>query len=80
MNEFLSDLLLAVITAAIPVLTTYGVRLIKKAVENTAANTESTKAQGYIREIGIAVSDAVSATSQTYVDSLKNKGEFKADA
>ena len=78
MNEFLSNLLIAVITAAVPVLTAYGVTLIRKAAANAAAQTENTKAQGYITEIGIAVSDAVSATSQTYV--LKNKGEFTLEA
>ena len=80
MNEFLSNLLIAVITAAVPVLTAYGVTLIRKAAANAAAQTENTKAQGYITEIGLAVSDAVSATSQTYVDALKNKGEFTLEA
>ena len=80
MNEFLSNLLIAVITAAVPVLTAYGVTLIRKAATNIAAQTEDAKVQSYITEIGIAVSDAVSATSQTYVDALKSKGEFTAEA
>lgn len=80
MNEFLSNLLIAVITAAVPVLTAYGVTLIRKAATNIAAKTEDAKVQSYITEIGIAVSDAVSATSQTYVDALKSKGEFTAEA
>lgn len=80
MNEFLSNLLIAVITAAVPVLTAYGVGLIKKAAANAAANTDSAKAQGYILEIGNAISDAVAATSQTYVDALKNAGKFDKEA
>lgn len=80
MNELLSDLLVAVITAAVPVLTSFAVILIRKAAANAAANTEDTKVQGYIMEIGIAVSDAVAATSQTYVDALKKNGEFTVEA
>ena len=80
MNEFLSNLLIAVITAAVPVLTAYGVTLIRKVTAAASARTEDARVQGYITEIGIAVSDAVSATSQTYVDSLKNKGEFTLEA
>lgn len=80
MNEFLSNLLIAVITAAVPVLTAYGVKLIKQVTADAAAKTDSTKKQDYIREIADAIADAVSATSQTYVDSLKNSGEFTPEA
>ncbi len=80
MNEFLSNLLIAVITAAVPVLTTYGVKLIKQIAANAATKTDSAKQQGYIKEIADAIADAVSATSQTYVDALKNSGEFTLEA
>ena len=71
MQELLSNLLIAVITAAVPVITAYGISLIKKTAENAAANTSNVKEQGYIREIADAISDAVAATSQTYVDALR---------
>ena len=45
MNEFLSNLLIAVITAAVPVLTAYGVKLIKQVAADAAAKTDSTKKQ-----------------------------------
>lgn len=80
MKELLLDLLLAVITVAVPVLTTYAVGYINKAKERAIANTEDTKRQGYIKEIADAISDAVSATSQTYVDALKNAGKFTKEA
>lgn len=80
MQEFISNLLMAVITAAVPVITAYGISLIKKAGENAAANTSSVKEQGYIREITDAITDAVAATSQTYVDALKNAGTFNKEA
>lgn len=80
MNELLSNLLFAVITAAVPVLTTFAVVFIKQVAANIVAKTEDAKVQGYITEIGSAVSDAVAATSQTYVDALKQAGKFDLEA
>ena len=80
MQEFISNLLMAVITAAVPVITAYGISLIKKMGENAEANTGSVKEQGYIREITDAITGAVSATSQTYVDALKSAGKFTKEA
>lgn len=80
MKELLFDLLLAVITAAVPVLTTFAISYINKAKEKAIASTDSTKKQDYIKEIAEAISDAVSATSQTYVDALKQSGKFNKEA
>lgn len=80
MQEFLTNLLMAVITAAVPVVATYLISMIKKAGENAAADTEDIKVQGYIKEIASAISDAVAATSQTYVDALKQAGKFTKEA
>ena len=76
MQEFLKDVFLAVLTAAVPVLTAYVVVFIRKVGDNAAANTESVKAKTYITEVTEAVAAAVAATNQTYVDSLKNAGKF----
>ena len=80
MQEFLKDILFAVITAAVPVLTAYLVVLIRKVGENAAANTENVKAKTYIMEAAEAIAAAVAATNQTYVDALKNAGKFDAEA
>lgn len=80
MKELLVDLLLAVVTAAVPVITAYAVSFINKAKENAVADTDDIKAQGYIKEIAQAISDAVAATSQTYVDALKQAGTFTVEA
>ncbi len=80
MQELLKDILFAVITAAVPVLTAYLVVLIRKLGENAAANTENVKAKGYITETAEAIAAAVVATNQTYVDALKNAGKFDAAA
>ena len=80
MNEFLSVLLQAVIIAVVPILTTYAVKLIRQVAANTAAKTDSIKAPGYLNEAAQAISEAVEATSQTYVDFLKQSGKFTLEA
>ena len=80
MNEFLSTLLTAVITAAVPVLTTYGIKLIHQMADKAAADASSAKGKALIEQVTNAVADAVAATSQTYVDALKNAGEFTKEA
>lgn len=80
MKEMLMNLLAVVITAAVPVITTYAVGYIKKIKETAQAETDDIKKKGYIEEIATAISDAVSATSQTYVDALKQSGQFTAEA
>lgn len=80
MKEFLSTLLLAVVTAAVPVLTSYAIGYIRQAGQRAQASTDDIKTQGYIKEITDAISDAVEATSQTYVDALKKAGKFDAEA
>lgn len=80
MTEFITELLMAVITAAVPVLTAYAVVLIRKVRDKAAAQTDSIKQQDYIKEIADAISMAVAMTSQTYVDSLKKAGSFDKKA
>ena len=80
MKEMLLELLMAVIAAAIPVLTTFVVKYINKAKEEAMSSTDSMKWEWYIQEIANAITAAVSATSQTYVDALKKAGKFDAEA
>ena len=80
MQEFMRDIFLAVITAAVPVLTAYLIVFIRKAGDSAAANAESIKSKTYITEAAEAIAAAVAATNQTYVDSLKNAGKFDANA
>ena len=80
MSEFLTNLLTAVITAAIPVVSAFLITLINRAKDKATAQTDDIKQQGYIKEIADAISAAVAATSQTYVDALKKSGKFDAEA
>lgn len=80
MSEFLTNLLTAVITAAIPVVSAFLITLINRARDKATAQTDDIKQQGYIKEIADAISAAVAATSQTYVDALKKNGAFTVEA
>lgn len=80
MKEFICSLFFAVVTAAVPVLAKYAIDYIKQAKERALASTDDIKKQGYIKEIADAITDAVAATSQTYVDALKKAGTFTEEA
>lgn len=80
MKELLFQIMQAVIIAVIPIVTTYAIKWIKQAAENAKANTDNVKVQGYLEEIANAISDAVAATSQTFVDALKEAGKFTKEA
>lgn len=80
MNEAVFNLLMTVLTAAVTAVSAYGIAFIKKKGEQAAAQTDSIKRQDAIEEITAAISTAVSATSQTYVDALKAAGSFDAEA
>lgn len=79
MKEFFLVLLQAVIIAAVPVVTTYLCNFLKQKSNQTAATTNNDLAASYIREAADAVTTAVTFTSQTYVDSLKNSGTFTVE-
>ena len=72
MTELLFNLLQAVIIAAVPTLTAFLVNLISTKKANAKSNS-------YLLQIADAVATAVSATSQTYVDNLKQGGIFSAE-
>lgn len=76
MNEFLTTLLQAVIIAAVPVVAGYIVKGIKTLCQYLASRTENETAKVYLKEAALAISTAVSHTSQTYVDAFKKSNEF----
>jgi len=80
MKELLLTALEAIIVAAIPVLTTFIVKYLQAKSAQAGAQTESETAQKYLAEITSAITTAVTATSQTYVDSLKATGAFTKEA
>lgn len=80
MNEIFTDLLKAVITAVVPILSVFAITAIRKMRDKAIAQTDNIKHQDYILEIAEAISVAVAATSQTYVDALKKTGAFTKEA
>lgn len=80
MKDFLFTLLEAVLAVAVPIATAYIVNFLNQKSKQLAEQTENAKAKHYIDEVTTAVTTAVTATSQTYVDSLKNKNAFTKEA
>lgn len=76
MIDFLSNLFQVVLIAAIPVCAGAIVKGVQAGAKYLAANTENALARKYLKEAADAVGTAVTYTSQTYVDRLKNDGEF----
>ena len=79
MKEFMFTLLQGILSVAIPLATAYLVAFLKKKSAQVQAQTENERAQYYLGEITAAVTTAVTATSQTYVDALKADNAFTKD-
>ena len=79
MKDFILVLLQAVIIAAVPVITSHLCSFLKQKSNQAAAKTNNELAASYIKEAGDAVATAVTFTSQTYVDTLKNSGAFTVE-
>jgi len=78
--ELVQDLLYILLTAAVPVLTTY---LCKFLYEKWTGNKDSVKNEhikAVLEQVVSMVCDVVAATTQTYVDELKKNGEFTKEA
>ncbi len=80
LNELLMTLIQAVIIPAIPILVTFLVKLLKAKAEQATVKINNELARQYLQEAIDSVLQAVTYTSQTYVDSLKMQGRFDVDA
>jgi len=80
MNEFLSTLLQAVVTAAIPVCTGFLIQFLRRKSAQIGAEMDSLIDKELLTEVTDAVTTAVAYTSQTYVDALKKNGIFDKEA
>jgi len=79
MKEFLLSLLQAVIIAAVPVITAYLCSFLNQKKKEVTANISDESAKKLISEACDAVVTAVTATNQTYVDTLKRQGTFTVE-
>lgn len=76
MNETLTNLLMIVVTVAVPVVSGLLVKGVGKVTDILVEKSQNETFDMFLTEIGDAVADAVAMTSQTYVDSLKAAGTF----
>ena len=75
-STFLNELLKAVLAAAIPILCGYLVTFIQSKSKAAQAGTNSVLVQNLISGAEEIVTDVVTSTNQTFVDSLKESGTF----
>jgi hypothetical protein len=61
-------------------LTAYAVKLIKSKMEEARSKTDSALADKYLSMLETTVIDCIKATNQTYVNALKEKDAFNANA
>ena len=78
--ELLFDILKLCIIPLAGILTAYTVKWLKAKEAETLEKVDSDTADKYISMLFETVRDCVSATTQTYVDSLKKQGKFDAEA
>lgn len=62
------------------ILTAYVVQIIRTKMAEISSKTENELAQKYIEMLTTTITNCVIATNQTYVDTLKKKGEFTKEA
>ena len=79
MNEMLLTMLQSLLVLAVVLLTIYAVKWIATKTNQTKSLTDNETARRYVGEASKAISDAVLATSQTYVDALKENEQFSTD-
>lgn len=79
-NEILTYLYNTVLFPVITLLGIYLVALISSKIKTIKENKNNELYDKYLTRLNDTITSCVLATTQTYVDSLKAKGEFDADA
>lgn len=78
--EFLQNLLYAIISAAIPVLTVYAVKFLQSLYENNKNKIKNENIRETLNRVTDMIVAAVETTTSTYVKQLKAENLFDADA
>ena len=76
----LENILYAVITAAVPVITGFVCKWLASLYENNKTKIKNEKAQAVLGQVTDMIVAAVETTTSTYVKSLKAENLFNADA
>lgn len=76
----LAEIMEVVVIPLLGILTAYAVRWINAKTNEIAAKRESDLENKYLYMLSETITSCVIATTQTYVSTLKSKGEFTAEA
>lgn len=83
MEQFLNELLIAVVTVAIPIIVKYLTSYLNALKQKKQSEIEQKDKEAFDKSVVEAidlVQKVVDKVSQTYVDSLKQKGEFTKES
>ena len=78
--EVLAQIFELCIVPLLGILTAYIVSLVRNKIAESKENTKDQRIAKYLAIIETTVTNAVLTTNQTYVDALKNKNAFDAEA
>lgn len=78
--QLLYDVFEVCVIPLLGLLTAYVIKFIQKKSDEIAEKTDSELQEKYIKMLTATITDCVTATTQTYVDSLKAQGAFDAEA
>ena len=78
--EFVKNILYILITAAVPVLTTYLCKFLYTKWTEGKVHIENDKIANTLDNVINMVLDVVESVNQTFVDELKKKGEFTEES
>ena len=78
--ELLVQIMEVVVIPLLGVLTAYVVKFVNTKIDEISEKRDNELEKKYLNMLSKTITDCVMATTQTYVDSLKKKGEFTADA
>jgi len=76
MNEFLTTLLQTMLVAVVPVCAAFIGKGIKALAQYLGVKSDNDLTKKYLDAVADAVANAVTYTSQVYVDKLKEQGQF----
>lgn len=79
-QELLKMLVELVLLPAIPVIVTYVVKTLRTHIKAKIAQVNNSDVALYLNQVCDIISQAVTCTTQTYVDALKAEGKFDKEA
>lgn len=78
--EIIKEMLLALVTAAVPILTVYLCKFLYAKWNESKEKVANDKVKNTLDQVLSMVFNCVQSTNQVFVDELKNKNEFSKEA